>query len=116
MSAPLIVATILVFGWNLTLIVAALLTGTGPFQSKEKTARTMSSSQRRVQAEIGKPELDARTNAWKREGGIGIAESVQSRITETQQEVTVQAPYAEASVTVAGEDGREIRRCSVCMN
>lgn len=116
MSASLIIATILVFGWNLALISAALLTGTGPFESKGQTARTTSPSRKQVRAEIGKPELDARTNAWKREMGIGIAESVQSQIAETQQEMTMQVPYAEASVTVVGEAGREIRRCSVCMN
>jgi hypothetical protein len=116
MSAALIVATILVFGWNLTLIVTAFVTGTGPFQSEEPGVRTMSRSLKRVQAEIGKPELDARTEAWKRKMGIGTTESVESRVAETQQEVTVQAPYAEGSVTVAGEDGNEVRRCSVCMN
>jgi len=116
MSASLIVATILVLGWNLALIVTALLTGTGPFQSREQAAQKMSRVRTPVRAEIGKPELDARTNAWKREAGIGVTDSVQSRMTETQQEVTVQAPYAEASVTVTGDDGSEARRCSVCMN
>jgi hypothetical protein len=116
MPASLIVASILVLGWNLTLIVAALVTGTGPFQSQGQMIQEMSRSQKPVRAEIGKPELDARTNSWKRETGIGLTASVQSRLIETEQEVTVQAPYAEASVTVSGDDGREARRCSVCMN
>lgn len=115
MSAALIVASILVLGWNLTLITIALVTGTGPFQNREPN-RTMSRARKHVRAEIGKPELDARTTAWKREMGVGTTESIQSRLMETQQEVTVPASYAEASVTVGGEDGDEVRRCSVCMN
>ncbi len=113
MSASLIVATLLVFGWNLTLIVTALLTGTGPFQSKRQNSREMSRSVKAVRAEVGRPELDARTEAWKRKMGITTA---QSPTIDTQQEVTAQAPYAEASVSVAGEEGDENRRCSVCLN
>lgn len=113
MSASLIVATILVFGWNLTLIVTALLTGTGPFQSERQNSRQMSRSVKAIRAEVGKPELDARTEAWKREMGIG---TVQSPMIDTQREVTVQAPYAEASVTVTSEKSDETRRCSLCLN
>ena len=116
MPASLIVATILVAGWNLTMTVAAFLTETRLFASASQRPRGMSQSFRRVRAEVGKPEMDARSNAWKRNRGLGAAEAVRSRIAETQQEVTRQAPYAEASVTVAGDEGEEGRRCSVCMN
>jgi hypothetical protein len=116
MSASLIVATILVAGWNLTLVLTAFFTGTGPFRSEERTVRPMSRSLSHVRAEIGEPELDARPDAWKREGDVGTAEYAPSRITDTSQEVTVPVPYAEASVTVVGTDGPEARYCSICMN
>jgi cell division protein FtsL len=115
MSTSLIIATILVAGWNLTLTVAALLTGTGVFQTERHT-REMSQSLRSVRAEVGTPDLDARTEAWKRDRGMATAESVQSRVAETPREVTMSAPYAEASVTVTGDEGREERWCSLCMN
>jgi hypothetical protein len=114
MSASLIVATILVAGCNLTLTVVALMTGTGLFQSRR--THEMSQSRRSVRAEVGTPELDARSDAWKRDRGMGTVESVRSRVTETSREITMHAPYAEASVTVAGDEGFEERRCSVCMN
>lgn len=116
MPPSLIVATILVAGWNLMLTGAALLTETRLFTSAPQRVRKMSSSRRTVRAEVGKPEIDARSNAWKRDWGFGTTETVQSRIAETEREVTREAPYAEASVTVAGEEGDELRRCSVCMN
>ena len=116
MSAPLVVATILVAGWNLTLTLTAFFTGTGPFRTEEQPRREMAQTRMHVQAEVGAPDLDARTDAWKRDTGVDTAEYVRSRVAETPQEVTVAVPYAEASVVVAGEDGEEARRCSVCMN
>lgn len=116
MPASLIVATILVAGWNVTVTVVALLTGRRFFKSRTQRTREMSQSLRRVRSEVGKPEIDARTNAWKRDGGLGTIGAVQSRISDTQWEVTRQVPYAEGLVVVVGEDGEETRRCSVCMN
>lgn len=116
MSAPLVVAAILVTGWNLILTLTAYLTGTGPFRTDVPNGEEMTRSRMHVEAEIGTPDLDARTNAWRRGGSVNTAEHVESRVTDTSQEVTVPAPYAETSVTVAGEDGGEARRCSLCMN
>lgn len=116
MSTPLVVATILVTGWNLVLTIAAFLTETGPFQSGVRADREMAQSLMQVQAEVGTPDLDARTNAWKRSGSINTTEYVESRVTDASQEVTVTAPYAEASVTVASDEGEVPRRCSVCLN
>ena len=116
MSAPLAVATILVAGWNLTLTLTAYLTETGPFRPAEAAGCEVTQSRMHVTAEIGTPDLDARTNAWRRGTSADTAEYVQSRVADTSQEVTVAAPYAEASVTVVGEDGDEARRCSLCMN
>ena len=116
MSAPLVVATILVAGWNLTLTLAAFLTETGPFRSEETTGREMTQSRVHVEAEIGTPDLDARTNAWRRGTSVDTAEYVRSRVADTSQKVTVPAPYAKVSVTVVGEEGEEGRRCSLCMN
>lgn len=116
MSTSLIVATILVAGWNLTMTVAALLTRTRLFTPVPQRAQEMSPSRRRVRAEVGKPEMDARSDAWKRDRDLGTTETIQSRIVETEREVTREVPYAEASVTVVGDEGDELRRCSVCMN
>lgn len=116
MSPALIVATIVVAGWNLTLTVTAFLTGVGPFHSKNAPSRPMQRTWKQIRADVGKPTLDARTNAWKRESGNKAVEYIESRVRETSKEVTTAAPYAEASVTVSGEGGREARRCSICMN
>jgi hypothetical protein len=116
MSAPLVVATILVAGWNLTLTLTAYLTETGPFRPDASAERSMTRSRMHVRAEVGTPDLDARTNAWKRGGSVSTAEHVESRVTDTSREVTVPTPYAEASVIVVGEDGDEARRCSLCLN
>lgn len=116
MSPALIVATILVAGWNLTLTVTAFSVGIGPFDSGAANARSMHKTWKQVRADVGKPTLDARTNAWKRESGSSAVEYIQSRVRETSKEIVRATPYAEASVTVAGETGPEARRCSVCMN
>lgn len=116
MSPPLIVATILVAGWNLTLMLAALFTGTGPFRSEGQPEVKMTQTWRHVKAEVGTPELDARANAWKRDMSVNTVEHVQSRVADTSRQVRVPAPYAEATVRVAGEEGDVARRCSVCMN
>ena len=116
MSVSLIVASILTAGWNLTLTATALLVNKGPFQSPEPPSREMARSRKHVRAEVGKPDLDARPDAWKREGGMGTVESVSSRVTESQREVTMEVPYAEASVHIDDDEGTTTRRCSVCMN
>lgn len=116
MTPSLIVATILVAGWNLTLAGVALLTETQLFAPVPQRTREMSSSRRSVRAEVGKPEIDARSKVWKHDRDLRPTETVQSRIAESQREVLREVPYAEASVTVAGDEGDELRRCSVCMN
>lgn len=115
MSASLAVAAILVAGWNLTLVLTAFLTETGIFQLEGQSVRGMNRSLMDVRAEVGKPEFDARINAWKREGGINTAE-YGSRVIETSKQITMQVPYAETSVSVVDEEGDEARRCSVCLN
>ena len=116
MSVSLIVASILTAGWNLALTATAFFTSTGPFRSTTQPDREMSQSLKRVRAKIGTPDLDARTDAWKKDIGGGTTEHVRSRVTESQREVTMHVPYAEASVHVAEDEGETTRRCSVCMN
>lgn len=116
MSPAFHVAAILAVGWNLMLTIAAYVTGKGPFRSGSSATRVMDRTIHRVPAEIGRPEFDARTTAWKRGADVGGVEHVQARVTETSQEASVAAPYAKASVTVATPEGEEGRRCSVCMN
>lgn len=115
MSPAFYVAAILAVGWNLALTIAAYVTGTGPFRPAPSTFRVMDRAVHRVQAEVGRPEFDARPTAWRR-GGVGTIEHVQSRVTDTSEEVAMAVPYAEASVTVATPEGEEQRHCSVCMN
>lgn len=116
MSAALMVSTLLVLGWNVTLVAVAYLTETGPFRATQHNVRRMSRTLKSVSVDVGKPEFDARVMAWKRDGRGGTAEHICSRVTETSQKVERTVPYAEASVVVQGEEGAELRRCSVCMN
>lgn len=115
MSVPFTVATIVVTGWNLVLTIALVLHERILLFSDEansKMDRTLS----RVRVEIGKPELDARRNAWRREAAGAPEDYLQSRVVETPKEVTLEVPYLEALVTVDGTDGDETRYCSICMN
>ena len=116
MSPSFIVATILVAGWNVVLTVAAFLTETGPFRSTDRAKRQMESYCEPIRAEVGKPDLDARTEAWKRESAGATAAFVSSRVTDSRKRVTVHGAYADASVTVATDDGPEQRRCTVNVN
>ena len=116
MSPSLIIATLLVSGWNVALTVAAYVTETGPFRSEGRARRRMNSFREPVRAEVAQPELDARSEAWKRTSGVATMEFVSSRITDTQQKVTVPGAYADANVTVATEEGARRRRCTVCRN
>jgi hypothetical protein len=116
MSPALTVASILTVGWNLMLLVVARLTETGPFRPERTKTRAMARSRRTVQAPIGTEALDVCTEAWEREGGVSTTERVYSRLREASQEVRVEVPYAEASVTVTVEDEAERRRCSLCLN
>jgi hypothetical protein len=117
MSAAFLVATILTIGWNFLLLAIAFLTKTGPFHPSSATARSMTRARQIVRAEVGTPEYDARTEAWKRTSGGGTTEYVHSRVADTPQEVEMPTPYAEASVQVTTDAGEEEwRRCSVCMN
>jgi hypothetical protein len=110
------VAAILAVGWNLALTIGAYVTKTGPFRPASLRPRVMMDRViRRVGAEVGRPDFDARPTAWRR-GGVDTIEHVRARATEMSQEVTVAAPYAEASVPVATSAGEERRSCSVCMN
>lgn len=116
MSLPLMVSTILVAGWNVTLAVAAYLTEMGPFRSEPQEGRRMRRSFEVLRVEVGKPEFDARATAWSREHGQSAVESIHSRVAEISHTVERRVPYAEASVFVEGLQGMELRRCSVCMN
>jgi hypothetical protein len=116
MSPAFYVAAILAVGWNLVLALVAYVSGAGPFRSTPLTSRIlMDRVVHRVRAEVGQPHFDARQTAWK-SAGVNTIEHVQTRVTETSQEVSVAVPYAETSVPVTTSEGEEQRHCSVCMN
>ena len=116
MPASLLVATILTVGWNLTLLVLALVTESGPFEPEKRERLPMHKTIQTVSAEVGKPEYDVRVSAWKRDSGNGGVGDVRSRVMDTPLRVEVAVPYANASVTVVHNDEEEARFCSVCMN
>lgn len=115
MSVPLTVATIVVTGWNLVLTIALVVNERILLFSDEANSN-MGRTLDRVRVEVGKPELDARRNAWRREAAGAQEDYLQSRVMETPKEVTLEVPYLEALVTVDGMDGDERRYCSICMN
>lgn len=115
MSVPLTVATIVVTGWNLVLTVALIVNERILLFSDEATSKT-GRTLNRVRAEVGKPELDARRNAWRRTAAGTPEDYHRSRVSDTPKEVTLEVPYLEALVTVDGTDGDETRYCSICMN
>jgi len=116
MSASLAIATILVTGWNLVLLTTVLLTRPQLFQSTQERPRTMAQSLRRMQAEVGAPEIDARSNKRTHDRGGGPAEPAASNTVEREWGVAMDVPYGKASVPVVGDEGEELRRCSVCLN
>jgi len=112
MSPAFLVATILVIGWNLALAAAVLFTDTEPVREDEEVdPRTMRWSQETARAEVGAPTYDART-APRAEGGT----EAPAQVVRSSREVEVDVRYAEASVSVATNDGTQLRHCSVCMN
>lgn len=118
MSVSLLVAALITLGWNITLVALTVAyKQTESVEADSREERSMRRTFREIRAEVGTPELVARTDALNREEQGGAAESVRSRVTDASMEIEVEVPYAKASVTVSAEgDNDEVRRCSVCMN
>lgn len=109
---------LLVTSWVLPVVLIALAHGVRRgAPSADSEATTMSTALKGLRAEIGRPDLDAGKQAWRREDWKGPAKFVQAQITESPHEEMILTPYAEASVSVAlAGGGRERRRCSLCLN
>ncbi len=116
MTLSSLLILLLVTGWVVPAIMVALAYVVWTPSSDEAEPREMSTVLKGLRAEAGQPDLDARTQAWRRAGWGGPARYVQARITESSHEVMVLTRYAEASVSVAGKDGCEHRRASLCLN
>jgi len=119
MSTAFLVAAILAIGWNLTIAAAVFLTDaesarrTTAQQTTEQ--RTMRWTRTSVQAEIGRPTYDARTAAQPG-GDAETPTQTPSRVACSSQTVAVDVRYADASVPVLTDEGRQLRHCSICMN
>jgi len=114
MSTAFLVAAILAIGWNLTLAAAIFFTDTEPAEDTTDR-RTMRWTRRSLQAEVGRLGYDARTAAQPG-GDAETPTQTPSRVARSGQEVSVDVRYADASVPVMTDEGRQLRHCSICMN
>ena len=97
-------------------IIVAYLWGSWHSSSPERTTEIHTALKGR-RAEVGRPGVDAREQAWHREDWGGPERYLADRLTESSYEVIVLTRYAETSVSVAREEGgTEQRRCSLCLN
>ncbi|PSQ97611.1 MAG: hypothetical protein BRD55_01720 [Bacteroidetes bacterium SW_9_63_38] len=117
MSLAYLVASILAIGWNVAIVALIVLSRTDPFGSDSDSGRAARHCVRRVQAEVGTLEFDARSGrSGRRDDGTVATNEVRRHVEETSCEVEVDVPYVEASVPVTTNEGDQQRRCSVCMN
>ena len=118
MTISPLVPLLLAACWVLPAVIVALVYGVRSVSTPTKSAsREMKKALKGLRAEVGKPEFDARPNAWRRQSWGGPAEYVQAQATESPYEVMLLTPYAEVSVSVDAENGgTEYRRCSLCLN
>ena len=97
-------------------IIVAYLWGNRHSSSTE-TATKIRTVLKGLRAEVGRLDIDAREQAWRREDWGGPERYVADRLTESSHEVIMLTRYAETSVSVAREEGgTERRRCSLCLN
>lgn len=66
--------------------------------------------------ELGQPDFDAQTKAFRDKTWKGPAERLRARMTESPREVQILVPYAEVTVDVEGGEGPVPRRCSLNLN
>lgn len=118
MTPALLVASILVVGWNFTLLLVALFVRMSPVQWKSESLRLMNRFQKEIDIEVAPKDLDVSKEAWKRSDLDGTAsEEVYARLSGASQSMRLDVPYAEAPVTVETTKGNEEqRRCEVCLN
>jgi len=117
MSPAYLVASILAIGWNVVIAALIVFSDTDPFGEDADSDRSMSRCLRSARAEVGTLELNAQSGRSRGLDDGRIATNRVHRDLENPScEVEVDVPYASASVTVTTDDGREQRRCSVCMN
>lgn len=72
--------------------------------------------QQEMEAEVEESALDVRPKPGQRYSDETASDRVRKRVRDASQTVSVEAPYAEGSVTVSTPDGDEARRCAVCLN
>lgn len=117
MSSSLLVASILVLGWNAVLLMSVLLVKGISFQQEPASDQLMRRVQKEVNAEIETPDLNVRADDWKRSRLDGTASTYEaSHAYGPSRQVVIETPYAEAPVTVATPDEEEVRNCSICLN
>lgn len=118
MTPALLVALILAVGWNVTLLLMAIVVKVGPFERTSSSSRFMSQFQKEIEIGVETHDLDIHKDDWKRNNLSGTAsEEVHSRTAGTSRGIVRNAPYAEALVAVdtSGEEDEQ-RRCAVCLN
>lgn len=94
----------------------AFVHGVRYYSFKDAKSSQMEIALERVRVDVIQVDVDARKQDWRAEGWNGPDSHVADRITGSSHEVVVLTPYAEASVSMALEEGNEQRRCSLCLN
>lgn len=118
MSLSPFVPLLLAACWILPVVIIAVVYKMQSKGDGTAVSKDMKTSLKGIRVDIEQLTVDARAQGWRRENWEGPAGYVEARVTESSHEVMLITPYAQASVSVqrGDEDGRERRRCSLCLN
>lgn len=118
MSLSPLVPLLLAACWIFPVVIISVVYKMQSDGGASSRPKDMKTSLKGIRVDIDQLAVDAREQGWRREGWDGPAEYVKARVTESSQEVMILTPYAQASVSVRRGDaeGRERRRCSLCLN
>lgn len=118
MSLSPLVPLLLAACWICPVVIIAVVYKIQSDGDASPLSKEMKTSLKGIRVDIEQLAVDAREYGWRQENWEGPAEYVEARITESSREVMLLAPYAQASVSVrrGDGDGRERRRCSLCLN
>lgn len=117
MSFSPVVTLLLAAAWVLPAVIVSLLYRFPVARSSGRDSVRMQRSVKALQVDIGNLDLDTRLEG-REQNWEGADSYVKAQVTEFSNEVTLLAPYADASVSLRDGSGASStrRHCSLCLN
>jgi hypothetical protein len=120
--SPFVLVTLAVC-WILPTAFIAVWYGLNRYRTEEAVdagvpaPREMERTHKSVRARLSAQYGSTSSNQWSVLHAGSYSDVVSSETSSAVRELSLSAPYAEATVQVVGEDGTGVqRRCSICMN